>query len=374
MDLDTPADRADFVATTRAFLTRTMPTEEVRALEHAEFSVDLDWWRQGAELGWTALLAPECAGGGSVSGDGLGDLVAVAETLGAAAAPGVLIPQSVVLAGLVASGAEAHASLIGALVSGATVATWAGHEPGAEWNPFASTSIGRRTGGGWVLDGIKDRVEAVDVANVALVTAMTDEGLAQFVVPLDAPGVQVERVWAIDFTRRFSTITFTGVELPDSALVGVPGQIDAGVERQLQVAVLLQCADNLGGAQRMFDSALEWVNNRYSFGRPLASYQALKHRFADMKMWLEACHATVSEATQAVSEGRDDAAELVSVAKAYVGLRTLSVLQECTQMFGGIGLTWEHDLHLHLRRATANRALFGTPEAHQRRLADLIAL
>jgi alkylation response protein AidB-like acyl-CoA dehydrogenase len=125
--------------------------------------------------------------------------------------------------------------------------------------------------------------------------------------------------------------------------------------------------------QAAFDMTVEWSFDRYSFGRPLASYQALKHRFALMAAWLQASHAISDEAARAVSEGKPEAAQLVSAAKAYIGEYGPELLQDCVQLHGGIGVTFEHDLHLFLRRVTLARALLGTPDEHRRRLADLVA-
>ena len=124
--------------------------------------------------------------------------------------------------------------------------------------------------------------------------------------------------------------------------------------------------------QAGFDMTVEWAFDRYTFGRPLASYQALKHRFADMFMWLEASHAIGDAACAATGEGADNAAELLSAAKAYIGQYGTELLQDCVQMHGGIGVTFEHDLHLYLRRLTVDRALAGTPAEHRQRLAALL--
>jgi alkylation response protein AidB-like acyl-CoA dehydrogenase len=121
----------------------------------------------------------------------------------------------------------------------------------------------------------------------------------------------------------------------------------------------------------MFERTLEYLGDRWSFGRPLSSYQALKHRVADDKVHLEACHATASAAARAVATGAPDAGELVSVAKAWIGPHATELIQDGVQLHGGIGVTWEHDLHLYLRRATVNRAMHGTPEWHAERVAAL---
>jgi alkylation response protein AidB-like acyl-CoA dehydrogenase len=158
------------------------------------------------------------------------------------------------------------------------------------------------------------------------------------------------------------------------AAVGAVGGAAAQIEQQLQVALVIQCAEVCGGLDRIFAATLQWAFDRYSFGRPLASYQALKHRFADMRTWLEACHATTQAAAAAVQAASPQAAQLVSVAKSFVAERALQILQDCVQLNGGIGVTWEHDLHLYLRRATSHRSMYGTPEDHRQRLADLAAL
>jgi alkylation response protein AidB-like acyl-CoA dehydrogenase len=168
-------------------------------------------------------------------------------------------------------------------------------------------------------------------------------------------------------------VRFDDVHVDAAAVVGVPGATDV-IERQGQIAAVVQCAEVCGGLQRTFDRTLAGSFDRYTFGRPLASYQALKHRFADMRTWLEACHATTAGAAEAVQDRSPRAGELVSVAKSFVGEKSIAILQDCIQMTGGIGLTWEFDLHLYLRRATVDQALYGTPGDHRRRLADLAAL
>jgi len=144
------------------------------------------------------------------------------------------------------------------------------------------------------------------------------------------------------------------------------------VERQYQIAAALSSTESVGAMQTAFDMTVEWAFERYSFGRPLASYQELKHRFADMKSWLEASHGITDAAVDAIAAGAPDAAELASAAKAYTGHYGAELVQDCVQMHGGIGVTFDHDLHLYLRRVTLNRALYGTPADHRQRLAALV--
>jgi alkylation response protein AidB-like acyl-CoA dehydrogenase len=177
---------------------------------------------------------------------------------------------------------------------------------------------------------------------------------------------------SLDLTRRFSTVTFDGTTVPASALVGEAGGAAGDVARQLRLANVVLCAEMTGAMDKAMDITIEWAFDRYTFGRPLASYQALKHRFADMKTWLEASHAVADGAAAAVQDDTDVADEVVSAAKAYIGHHGPEVVHECVQMHGGIGVTFEHDLHLYVRRVVLDAALHGTVNDHRLRLADIL--
>jgi alkylation response protein AidB-like acyl-CoA dehydrogenase len=177
----------------------------------------------------------------------------------------------------------------------------------------------------------------------------------------------------VDLTRRFGVVTFDEAIVPADAVVGRAGEAEADVDRQLLVLLVLLNAESVGAMQTGFDMTVEWAFDRYTFGRPLASYQALKHRFADMFSWLEASHAIADAARAAVVSRSPDAEELTSMAKAYIGQYGSELLQDCVQLHGGIGVTFEHDLHLYLRRQAVNRALAGTPSEHRQRIASLVA-
>jgi alkylation response protein AidB-like acyl-CoA dehydrogenase len=138
------------------------------------------------------------------------------------------------------------------------------------------------------------------------------------------------------------------------------------------LAVVMQLGEMVGAMQWGFDTTLDWAFNRYSFGRPLASYQEIKHRFADMKMWLEASYAITDVAARALDADAENRPAVVSAAKSYVGRNGGELLQDCVQLHGGIGVTFDHDLHLFLRRVTADIALFGTPAQHEVRISRLL--
>jgi alkylation response protein AidB-like acyl-CoA dehydrogenase len=370
--VDSP-EKILFASTTQAFLQKEVPLSRVRELHAAGVSFDRAWWQRAAELGWTGLLVPEELGGGSVSGNGVADLAMVAEQLGKTVAPGPLYPVSIVLAGLVESaGRDAHAAAIESLVSGETVASWAVYEPGQGWAPHRSsvtaTLINSKTGPCYRIEGVKDRVEAGAQSDLLLVVAQADDGVRQFLVPTNASGVRIEPQQSIDLVKQYARVHFDGVHIEPGAAVGNAADTAELNDRQSQIAQVLQCAEVVGILQTVFDFTVGWAFDRHTFGRPLVSYQALKHRFADMKMWLEACRATTAAAVAAVGARSADAGLSASIAKSYVGEMALEIVQGCVQMHGGIGVTWEHDLHLYLRRVALYRSMFGTPEEHNLRV------
>ena len=369
MDLTLTDDQEFFRDTTRRFLEAETPVSSLRALEGDSAGFDRGWWQKGAELGWTSMLVPEDLGGGSLAGEGMLDLVLVAEEMGRVVAPGALVPVNVVADALARSGSAEQQALLPSLVAGETLAAWAFWEPGGTWAPDGLRLMARGAGDDFVLDGDKALVEAGNLADQFLVVVRTDDGLTQVLVPADASGLTVTNEVSLDLGRRYATLHFEDVRVPATAVVGQPGAAENDVEHQLRVATVLQVAETCGVAARVFDLTLEYMNDRYSFGRQLASYQALKHRVADMKMWLEASLGVATAAAQAVQHDAPNAASIVSAAKAYVGEKATDLIQDCVQLHGGIGVTWEHDLHLYLRRATVNRFMYGTPEEHRERLA-----
>jgi alkylation response protein AidB-like acyl-CoA dehydrogenase len=361
-----------FASTAQAFLEKEMPLSRVRELHAAGTSFDADWWRRAAELGWASLLVPEELGGGSVSGNGVQDVALIAEQLGRTVAPGPLHPVSTVLAGLVdAETSSAHAELIESLIAGDAVASWAVYEPGRPFEPLTPGVTATRVEGGYRLDGVKDRVEAGAECTVLLVVAAADGGPLQFLVSTAAAGVTVEPHQSIDLVKHYARVQFDGTEVGDDAVVGTVDSTAALISRQSQIAQILQCAEVVGVLDAVFDMTVQWAFDRHSFGRPLASYQALKHKYADMKIWLEASRATARAAVNAVANRSADAELAASVAKSYIGEHAPGMVQLCIQLHGGIGVTWEHDLHLYLRRVALYRSLFGTPDEHNVRVYAL---
>jgi alkylation response protein AidB-like acyl-CoA dehydrogenase len=370
MLLQLTSDQQFFRETTAKFLGDRASVDKLRRRRDDPTGFDRDYWRRGAELGWSALLVDEAHGGGSISGDGLIDLTVVAFEFGRHAAPGPLVTTNIVAGALSAAGT--HSDVLTGLVSGELIAAWCLGEPAPYDGLHGVTLDITVDGDDLVLNGVKRPVESADQASQLLVTGRTGGGLTQLLVPADTAGVSIAPMQTVDLTRRFSAVTFDGVRVSSDTLVGEVGKADADVERQLQRALVIATAESVGAMDMGFEMTLRWAFDRYSFGRPLASYQALKHRFADMKTWLEASHAISDEAASAVAAGAPNANELVSAAKAYVGDYGSELLHDCVQMHGGLGVTFEHDLHLFLRRQAVNRTLYGTPAQHRQRLAGLL--
>ncbi len=369
MLLEPTPDQEFFRETTAKFLDKQVPPDALRRKRDDPAGFEADYWRRGAELGWTSLLVDPAHGGGSITEAPLVDLTLVAFELGWAAAPGPLVPTNVVASALSAAGT--HLDVVEGLLAGTTVATWAHEEPTPAVLGSVATTV-RPEGDELVLNGVKRPVESAGQASHLLVTGLLDGALTQVLVPASAPGVAITPLETVDLTRRFATVRLDGVRVPASAAVGSPGGAADAVERQLQVALALLAAESVGAMQAAFDMTVEWAFDRYSFGRPLASYQEIKHRFADMKSWLEAGHAIADTAAAAVDAGASEAAELARAAKAFIGTYGVELLHDCVQIHGGIGVTFEHDLHLYLRRGVLDAALYGAPAVHHQQIADIV--
>lgn len=360
MELEPNGDQQMLVDTTRRFLDDRCPITAVRALGEDPLGYDPAVWSTAADLGFTSMLVPAADGGGALSEHGILDLVLVAEEMGRRVAPGPLVAVNVVADAIGRIGSsDQRARVLPGLIAGELIATWCGARPIAA----------RPDGDELVLSGTCAPVEAATGAQELLVTVDEDPGTSLVLVPAGADGVRITAMAGIDLVRRFAQVRFDSVRVPVSAVVGHRGEATAEVGRALGVACVLQCAEMAGVMAATFEMTLEYLGDRWSFGRPLASYQALKHRIADHKTTLESVHATVSAAARAVATDAPDAPVEVSAAKMWVGPQVTEAIQDFIQLHGGIGVTWEHDLHLYLRRATTDRMTHGTSDEHAERIA-----
>jgi alkylation response protein AidB-like acyl-CoA dehydrogenase len=374
VDLDLTDDQHLLVRTATRFIQNELPVTTVRELIDDQTGYSREAVRKAGELGWFALLVPEELGGGSVSSQGLCDAALIAELHGRHVLPGPFLTMNVVADALARSGSKEHqAEVLPAIIAGDAVATWAvADEGGTTWDGSGVRAIA--AAGRFDLEGTSGLVQDATSADWLLVSARTGGSTSQFLLPRDTPGMTVIPLQSFDLARRMAKVRFDRVTVPEHRLVGGHGTAGAAVDHQLSVALALQCAETAGLVDALFSMTVQYAKDRIAFGRPIGSFQALKHLMADQAVLVETCKAGAVAAARAVQEGAADVAEVTSMVKAYMGDVAVDVTQECLQIHGGIGYTWEHDLHLFLRRASSNAALYGTPAWHRDRICGMYGI
>jgi alkylation response protein AidB-like acyl-CoA dehydrogenase len=371
MDLDLTDDQELLRETAARFIEDTCPLTTVRALSESETGLGDGYLTEAANLGWFALLVDEEFGGGSISDNAVADLAVIAEERGRFLQPGPFIPMNIVALALSRGGSDqARSEVLPGVMAGEVIATWAAADASGSYDAGAGV-VATTSGGATTLAGVKSAVQDAHVADWILVTAGGPDGVSHHLVPAGAAGVTIEPLDGIDLSRRFSRVTF------DEVTVDAGGAVAGGLElyeRLIEVAGVLTVCETVGGLGQLFDITLEYAKDRRAFGRPIGSFQALKHQLADTGMLLEMSRGLVSAAVKSVGEGRDDAAEVVSMAKSFVSDNGVEISHTCFQLFGGIAYTWEHDQHLYYRRTVADASLYGEPGWHRERICAVHAL
>src|SRR3984885_14344856 len=363
MQPDLTDEQTLFRATAVSFIEAELPVSGTRELHDDPLGYEPSWLRKSAELGWFAMLVPKADGGGSVSGAGLLDAAIIAEQLGRSVQPGPFIAVNVVAAALAAEGSAAQrAALLPAVVTGEQVVTWAFADASGNWDAGAGVQA-QRDGDDLLLSGSRGCVQDAISADTLLVAASLDGAPVQVLVPARAPGVTIRPLRTLDLSRRFADVEFDAVTVGSCDLLGTGGA--SPLDAQLLNAIVLTCADTIGAIDALFAMTVTYARQRIAFGRPIGSFQAIKHILADQALYLEACKAAAAAAVQA---GAPDRGEVASMAAAYIGDVACDIAQECLQVHGGTGYAWEHDLHLYLRRVRSNSLLFGEPSWHRERV------
>jgi alkylation response protein AidB-like acyl-CoA dehydrogenase len=371
MDFGFAEDQELLRTTTRRFLTEHQSLADVRrSLEEPDL-FDAGIWRQGADLGWTAMLVPGEYEGGSVTDQPLVDLVVLAEELGRELNPGPFVPCNVVADAIGRFGTDVQAKEhLPRIARGEATCAWCLSGDGS---PELSALEVRatRADGGWRLSGVARYVHAAGDATLLLVTAQDAESdaVVNLLVPRPTAGLTERVIAGLDLTRRFSEVRFDGVASPAAAELAGGWAV---VERCLALATVLQAAESVGAADLVFTSTVEYLKKRVQFGRTIGSFQAIKHRLADLLRDLEGMRAAAHYAALAQSDGLPDAAEAVATAGAYVDDTFAHLCGEALQLHGGIGFTWEHDIHLFTRRAKVNQVMYGDGVWHRERLVRLV--
>jgi alkylation response protein AidB-like acyl-CoA dehydrogenase len=349
------------------------PPAQLRSLATNDRGYDPEYWRRGADLGWTALAVAEESATGDLKCAGVLDLLVLAFEFGHHAAPGPLGPVSVVASALARWGsAGVHQAALEEMTSGTAVAAWAWSEP-APHDAYREIAVeARRDGDALVLSGMKVPVEGAVGADHLVVTVVEAGYPVTMLLSPKLEGVSVLPMSSIDVTRRFGAVRFENARVPVDGVVGADAEGEVVVNWMADMALLVQLGEMVGAMQWAFDSTLGWTRDRYTFGRPIASYQVIKHRLADMKMWLEASYAITEDAAIAMAEDRPERSEMLNAAKSYVGRFGPELMQEAVQLHGGIGVTADHDLHLFLRRMVADASTMGTAREHTVNLGRIV--
>jgi alkylation response protein AidB-like acyl-CoA dehydrogenase len=265
----------------------------------------------------------------------------------------------------------AKKELLPGIATGDTIATLAFTEENGRWDEGGITTTATRAGDGWTLDGHKMFVLDGHVANLLVVAARTSAGLSLFAVEGTAPGLSRTPLATMDQTRKQARLELAGTP---GRLIGADGEASAALSRTLDLAAVALAAEQVGGAQRCLDMSVEYAKERVQFGRPIGSFQAIKHKCADMLLEVESAKSAAYYAGWAAAESSDELPVVASLAKAYCSDAYFHAAAENIQIHGGIGFTWEHDAHLYFKRAKSSELFLGDPTYHRELLAQRIGL
>jgi alkylation response protein AidB-like acyl-CoA dehydrogenase len=360
----------------RDFLAKECPPKVVRKLMAGADAYDPALWKKMAGLGWTALGIPEAYGG---VGTFL-DLVVVLEETGRALLPGPFFAtMGLAVPALIEAGTEAQKKKsLGAIAEGNARATLALTEPSGRWDAQGITLAATPSGSGWRLSGVKLFVPDAEAADYIVVAARTrsegEDGISLFLVDGRPKGVTITQLETLDMTRRWSEVRFDGVELSADALMGAPHKAWPALKRSLDWATAAICAEMIGGTQKVLETSTEYAKTRHQFGKPIGIYQAVSHKLADMLVLSESGKSATYYAAWTVDADAPDRALAASMAKAYVSDAYRKVAGDGIQVHGGIGFTWEHDMHLYFKRAKASEVTLGDATYHRELVAQSLDL
>ncbi len=340
------------------FLSKECPMTYVRQIMEDERGYAEELWKTMAGLGWMGLIYPEEFGG---SGLTLVDLVVVLEEMGKVALPGPFF-STVALGGLTileAGSSEQKHRVLPGIVAGKTKATLALLEENARWDEKGVNLPAEKSGNGYRLSGVKLFVPDAHVAELLVCAARTTEGISLFLIERQHPGVSVRLLKTMDQTRKLCEVTLDKVQVGAEAVVGTPGQGWEVLSRIIDCSKVALCAEMCGGAQKVLDMSVEYAKIREQFGRPIGSFQAIQHKCANMLVQVESAKSATYYAAWAVAHDTPDAPLAAAMAKAYCSDAYRQVSAEGIQVHGGIGFTWEHDLHIYFKRAKGSEVTFG---------------
>lgn len=365
----------------RSFLEKECPSDFVRKMLDDTRGYSPEMWAKIAEMGWTGLMFPETYGG---LGLGMVDLVVILEEMGRALLPSPFFP-SVVLAGsaiLLGGSVSQRKKLLPGIISGESIAAFALTEPGLRMDADGVTlrATGDRKGERFVLNGVKTLVHGAHGSDLLVIAARTrksgkaEQAISLFVVDSNAPGVSVTPLESTDGTRRVAEVKLRNVKLDKSALLGKKNAGWPVIQKVLDRGVVAICAEQIGLAEKCLEMTVEYAKTRVQFGKPIGTFQGIKHPCAEMLLALESSKSGVYYAAWAIDNAPREAHLAASVAKSYAGEAGYRIAARCLQLHGGIGFTWEHDLHLYFKRAKMTELTFGDGTHHREEIARGIGL
>jgi alkylation response protein AidB-like acyl-CoA dehydrogenase len=354
-------------ATVRRFCEERSPSSEVRRLMETTEGFDPDVWKQlSAELGLTAIAIPESLGG---QGFSLVELGIVLEEMGRAL---LCVPffSSICLAAnaiMNAGTPDERATLLPQIASGDLRATLAHIEPSGDWTTDGITL----RADGHKLTGKKSFVVDGHTADLIVVAAREGDGVSLFTVPGDASGLERTPLATLDMTRKQADLTFDGVE---ATRLGAAGAGVDALRKTLEQAAVCLASECVGGSEKTMEMAVQYAKDRYQFGRPIGSFQSIKHKCADMLLRLESAKSAAYYAAWAAADDNEELPVAASLAKAYCTESYFTNSRENIQVHGGIGFTWEHDCHLYYRRAKSSELMLGDPTYHRELIAARLGI
>jgi alkylation response protein AidB-like acyl-CoA dehydrogenase len=367
VDFSFSSDQQLLKNSARAFLDEHAKPAHVRALWDDARGESEVLWKEMAQLGWLGLALPEDAGGSAL---GLVETAILQEELGRAACPSPYLPTVLAAMAIDRFGSPAQKSRwLPAVASGSARATVALMERELDWGAGSTQMRAEERGGKVVLTGVKQFVPWAHVADVILVPALAGSAPAVFAVDSSAPGVTVKPLTSMDPGLRLSTVTLDGATVAGEARLPSAGALDFLLLRGAVGAA----AEMLGAARRCLDMAVDYAKVREQFGQPIGSFQAIRHKCAEMLLEVENSHAAVYYAAWSLEHGADDGPLSASVAKAYVSEASRKVCGDAIQVHGGIGFTWEYDLHLYFKRAKALEPMYGDADYHRELIVRRVA-
>ena len=347
----------------RAFLDEHCKPATVRLLWDDPRGESDAMWKEMAQLGWLGLALPEAHGGSDL---GMVETALLLEELGRASYPGPFLPTVVAATAINQAGSDAQkARWLPAVCAGGARASIALLDGELSWSPDALMTTAAKSANGWTLSGVKPFVAWAHVADVIIVPARTPEGITLFLVDPAAREITQTPITGMDLATRWVTLTLDKVPVGADAVLGAPGQGGPLLEAMLRLGAVGAAAEMLGAARRCLDMSVEYAKVREQFGQPIGSFQAIRHKCAEMLLEVENSHAAVYYAAWALDAKAEDAVLAASVAKAYVGDSARKVCGEAIQVHGGIGFTWEYDLHLYFKRAKALEVQYGDADYHR---------